>query len=155
MNFEKPQDESIEKAPVPKIVDRRQKLAPKVEVPKSEDELFLEQAERELSQDGKAHTPEEIHNLALKIKFSGMQSNTLEDQAVEEYVKAAAEKFNTGMKTEGVIRRSKEDQDLEQARKVEEVERVREEMSRKTAEAIEKAKAAKTGQGDGGSELAA
>ncbi len=64
--------------------------------PKSEDEIFLERAYAELALagDGRQPTDEEVHDQALRIKFRGMQSNALENIAVNAYIAEAAHRFN-------------------------------------------------------------
>jgi hypothetical protein len=93
-------------------IDRRQKLAPKPEAAiavDSPDKKYFDQAQKELSMEGEEYTSQDIHDRALRIKFSGMQSNTLVDKAAGAYVTEGYNKFNADMKAEAKVQREKDD----------------------------------------------
>jgi len=117
-------------------VDRRQTLK------LSEDEVFLSRARRELQEVDHipAPTEEQVRGLAAKLKFSRMDKDQLIDEATDAFVAQGLEKFGTSLDTARAIARTAEEKERQKLAE-------KQEISRKTAEVIAAATAAKKNSG--------
>jgi hypothetical protein len=155
---EKPEKGEVEAAPEATrpnsdaVIDRRQKLAPKAEKVanpgdvKLDDSMIAAAREELWSEGNHAPTEQEIIDRARAGVFSTMPEEEVAGRVIdamvhnEETRTGIEQKINTSLKTDFVIQLKKQEQIEEQERKIEEEARVkalRQEMSQKTARAIE------------------